>query len=33
VVNFLLSLDLPCLPSVTCPPPPPPSSMTADGGE
>jgi hypothetical protein len=29
VVNFLLSLDLPCLPSVTCPPPPPPSTMYA----
>ena len=33
VVNFLLSLDLPCLPSVTCPPPPPPSTMSAYAAE
>jgi hypothetical protein len=32
VINFLLSLELPCLPSVSCPPPPPPS-LTASATE
>jgi hypothetical protein len=31
VVNFLLSLELPCIASVNCPPSPPPSQLTADG--
>ncbi|HET7437119.1 MAG TPA: di-heme oxidoredictase family protein, partial [Thermoanaerobaculia bacterium] len=29
VVNFLLSLYLPCMSSIDCPPPPPPASMAA----
>ncbi len=32
VVNFLLSLYLPCMPSLDCPPPAPPGAAIAEGG-